>query len=138
MLTSCAPAHVHPCCAQVLKKDVGKAVEILADILQHSDLDEGAIERERNVILREMQEARRAAPLSSFSGPLPCLLSVGLWRMACDEGCMASGTCFSAQRVLQQAAGLRWTGRFIMLPFPWPGQSQVSGGCCCCMWAAAG
>ncbi len=42
--------------AKVLKGDVPKAVEILSDILQNSDLDEQAIERERNVILREMQE----------------------------------------------------------------------------------
>ena len=44
--------------AKVLKGDVPKAVEILSDILQNSDLDEQAIERERNVILREMQEVR--------------------------------------------------------------------------------
>ena len=33
-----------------------KAVEILSDILQNSTLDEGCIENERNVILREMEE----------------------------------------------------------------------------------
>lgn len=44
--------------AKVLKGDVPKAVQILSDILQNSDLDEQAIERERNVILREMQEVR--------------------------------------------------------------------------------
>ena len=42
--------------AKVVKKDVPKAVDILADILQNSDLDEKAVERERDVILREMQE----------------------------------------------------------------------------------
>lgn len=41
---------------QVAKKDVGKAIAILADILQSSNLDNSAIERERQVILREMQE----------------------------------------------------------------------------------
>ena len=46
--------------AKVLKKDVGRAVDILSDILQHSNLDEAAIERERSVILREMQEVGRA------------------------------------------------------------------------------
>lgn len=45
--------------AKVIKKDVPKAVDILADILQNSDLDEKAVERERDVILREMQEVRR-------------------------------------------------------------------------------
>ena len=44
--------------AKVHKKDVPKAVEILSDILQQSNLDERAIERERDVILREMQEVR--------------------------------------------------------------------------------
>merc|ERR1719157_506233 len=38
--------------AKVLKKDVGQAT----DILQNSLLDKGAIERERAVILREMEE----------------------------------------------------------------------------------
>lgn len=42
--------------ARVFKKDVPKAVEILSDILQESNLDAAAIERERHVILREMQE----------------------------------------------------------------------------------
>lgn len=42
--------------AKVLDNHVPKAVEILSDILQNSNLDERAIERERGVILREMQE----------------------------------------------------------------------------------
>ncbi|GBG76521.1 hypothetical protein CBR_g22269 [Chara braunii] len=42
--------------AKVLKKDVQVAVDILADILQNSSLDERSIERERGVILREMEE----------------------------------------------------------------------------------
>ena len=42
--------------AKVFEKDVPKALEILSDILQNSNLDERAIERERDVILREMQE----------------------------------------------------------------------------------
>lgn len=45
--------------AKVFKKDVGRAVEILSDILLHSKLDEGAIERERDVILREMSEVNK-------------------------------------------------------------------------------
>jgi hypothetical protein len=39
-----------------MKKDVGKAVSILSDILLNSKLEERAIERERDVILREMEE----------------------------------------------------------------------------------
>ena len=43
----------------MFKKDVGKAVEIIADILLDSKLDEAAIERERDVILREMTEVNK-------------------------------------------------------------------------------
>nr|XP_002156628.1 mitochondrial-processing peptidase subunit beta [Hydra vulgaris] len=42
--------------AKCFKKDLPKAVNILSDIIQNPVLDEGAIERERGVILREMQE----------------------------------------------------------------------------------
>jgi processing peptidase subunit beta len=42
--------------AKCLTGDVGNAVEILADILQNSKFGEQEIERERGVILREMQE----------------------------------------------------------------------------------
>ncbi|CAM6106032.1 unnamed protein product [Calypogeia fissa] len=39
-----------------LEKDVPVAVDILADILQNSTFDQERMDRERNVILREMQE----------------------------------------------------------------------------------
>ncbi|KAF3932749.1 hypothetical protein ABW19_dt0205798 [Dactylella cylindrospora] len=42
--------------AKAFKNDVAKSVEILSDILQNSRLDEAAIEREREVILREQEE----------------------------------------------------------------------------------
>jgi mitochondrial-processing peptidase subunit beta len=42
--------------AKVFKKDVPKAVEILGDILQNSNLSDNSIAIERDVILREMQE----------------------------------------------------------------------------------
>jgi len=45
--------------AKVFKSDVPKAVEILADILQNANLDEGAITRERGVILREAEEVAK-------------------------------------------------------------------------------
>jgi processing peptidase subunit beta len=45
--------------AKVFKNDVPKAVEILSDILQNSLLDEGAITRERDVILRESLEVSK-------------------------------------------------------------------------------
>jgi processing peptidase subunit beta len=42
--------------AKCFSKDLPKAVEILSDIIQNSTLGEQEIERERGVILREMQE----------------------------------------------------------------------------------
>ncbi|XP_023523932.1 probable mitochondrial-processing peptidase subunit beta, mitochondrial [Cucurbita pepo subsp. pepo] len=42
--------------AKVLDKDVPKALDILADILQNSKFEEHRISRERDVILREMEE----------------------------------------------------------------------------------
>ncbi|RKP06962.1 Metalloenzyme, LuxS/M16 peptidase-like protein [Thamnocephalis sphaerospora] len=42
--------------AKAFRSDVPKTVEILSDILQNSNLDPAAIERERDVILREQQE----------------------------------------------------------------------------------
>uniref|UniRef100_A0A194ALS0 Uncharacterized protein n=1 Tax=Pinctada fucata TaxID=50426 RepID=A0A194ALS0_PINFU len=42
--------------AKCFAKDIGKSVDILSDIVQNSKLDENAIEAERGVILREMQE----------------------------------------------------------------------------------
>jgi len=42
--------------AKCFSKDIPQAVEILSDILQNSTLGEQEIERERGVILREMQE----------------------------------------------------------------------------------
>ncbi|KAJ7031098.1 Metalloenzyme, LuxS/M16 peptidase-like protein [Mycena alexandri] len=42
--------------AKSFRKDVPVAVDIISDILQNSKLETGAIERERDVILREQQE----------------------------------------------------------------------------------
>ncbi|KAF5457664.1 hypothetical protein F2P56_021750 [Juglans regia] len=42
--------------ARVMGKDVPRALDILADILQNSKFDENRISRERDVILREMEE----------------------------------------------------------------------------------
>jgi predicted Zn-dependent peptidase len=43
--------------AKVLKEDVGLALDILADILQHSTFEENELERERTVILQEIGQA---------------------------------------------------------------------------------
>jgi processing peptidase subunit beta len=45
--------------AKVFKDDVPKAMEILSDILTKSKLDEGAINREKDVILREAEEVSK-------------------------------------------------------------------------------
>jgi processing peptidase subunit beta len=45
--------------AKVFKQDVPKALEILSDILTNSLLDTAAIDRERDVILREMEEVNK-------------------------------------------------------------------------------
>jgi len=42
--------------AKCFRKDVGTSVDIISDILQNSKLESSAIERERDVILREQQE----------------------------------------------------------------------------------
>lgn len=42
--------------AKSFRQDVPKAVDIISDILQNSKLEEAAIERERDVILREQEE----------------------------------------------------------------------------------
>jgi len=45
--------------AKVFKKDVPKALDILSDILIRPNLDQSAIENERDVILREYQEVNK-------------------------------------------------------------------------------
>jgi hypothetical protein len=49
--------------ASVFKADVPKAVDILSDILQNSSLEPAHIERERGVILREMEEVEKEVGL---------------------------------------------------------------------------
>lgn len=45
--------------AKAVNSDVPQCVNILSDILQNSKLEEGAIERERDVILRESEEVEK-------------------------------------------------------------------------------
>ena len=65
--------------AKALNEDVPQCVDILADILQNSKLEEAAIERERDVAKREAEVAtREAALLAGAPGgivqptPAPC------------------------------------------------------------------
>lgn len=50
--------------AKILSKDIPRAVEILADIVQNPLLGEAEMERERGVILREMQVGNLIRTLS--------------------------------------------------------------------------
>ena len=73
--------------AKVFKKDVPLAVDILSDILQDSNMDESSVSRERNVILREMQEAR---PCPGTLGRLRLAAAAELsrqWSCAAGAGC---------------------------------------------------
>lgn len=71
--------------AKVTEKDVPKALDILADILQNSKFDEKRISRERDVILREMEEVMVVVMcfflfiLCSFFGAIGLLLL--LWEI---------------------------------------------------------
>lgn len=52
--------------AKSFNADVPKAVDILADILQNSKLETSAIERERDVILREAEEVEKIRYFTSY------------------------------------------------------------------------
>ena len=45
--------------AKVVRNDLPRAIDLLADVLQHSRLEEKAIEREREVRLREQEEVEK-------------------------------------------------------------------------------
>lgn len=45
--------------AKVFKEDLGRGLEILSDILMNSLIDANAVHRERDVILREMEEVNK-------------------------------------------------------------------------------
>lgn len=45
--------------AKVFQKDVGRGLDILSDILMNSRMDDAAIRRERDVIIREMEEVNK-------------------------------------------------------------------------------
>lgn len=59
--------------AKVLKKDVSKAVNILGDMMQNSAIKEEDVDRERGVILREMEEVS-----SKFRSSVSCLRAICL------------------------------------------------------------
>jgi hypothetical protein len=80
---------------QVMKKDVGKAINILGDILMNSQLDERAIQRERDVILREMEEVRLLTNDES------CVLMV--WPAAWRARCAARGPHHCPAHALAQS-----------------------------------
>ncbi|KAF4519949.1 hypothetical protein B566_EDAN015041 [Ephemera danica] len=106
--------------AKCLAGDVPKAIEILADIIQNSKLGESEIERERGVILREMQEvetnlqevvfdhlhstAYQATPLGrTILGPTKNIKSIG----KSDLGEYVSTHYKSPRMVLAGAGGVK-------------------------------
>ena len=78
---------------QVFKKDVPLAVDILSDILQESNMDEASVTRERNVILREMQEVR------PFSCALHKAAAAGF--CVCQGASLPAATCWESKNVPQ-------------------------------------
>ena len=57
--------------ARVFKNDVPDALNILADMLTAPKLDERAIDRERSVILREMEEVNQQTVRAAVRAPCP-------------------------------------------------------------------
>lgn len=57
--------------AKVFKKDLGRGLEILSDILMNSLIDANAVHRERDVILREMEEVNKQQEEVRATG-MPC------------------------------------------------------------------
>ena len=61
--------------AKVMDKDVNKALDILADILQNSTFDEERMSRERDVITMEMKEVNLFLLIELFEVEY----EMGLW-----------------------------------------------------------
>ena len=72
--------------AKVFKKDVPLAVDILSDILQKSNLDEKSIQRERNVILREMREVSISGHCNTLVGSPGCARLGSQYRPSRPQG----------------------------------------------------
>lgn len=62
--------------AKVVEKDIPAAVDLLADILQNSTFDAAAVERERGVILREMEEVRHRWQMDDSCGVVGLLVDI--------------------------------------------------------------
>ncbi|QRV92613.1 QCR1 core subunit of the ubiquinol-cytochrome C reductase complex protein [Ceratobasidium sp. AG-Ba] len=89
--------------AKSFRKDVGAAVDIISDILQNSKLENGAIERERDVILREQEEASTeiGQPLGrTILGPKKNILSIKR-----DDLASYIKTNYTADRMVLVGAG---------------------------------
>ena len=116
--------------AKVSARDVPKAVDILSDILQHSVLEAGAIERERGVILREMEEVEKEAEEVLFdhlhatafqftSLGRPILGSAANVRSITRDDLVAYiGTHYTAPRMVVVGAGAVEHEQLVKLPPP--------------------
>ncbi|MDH5749667.1 MAG: insulinase family protein [Rhodospirillales bacterium] len=113
--------------AKVLKDDLALAVDIIADILQHSTLDEEELERERAVIIQEINQANDTPDEvvfdrfqeTAFPGQAigrPVLGSVDLVRgIGRDTIAQYMADHYSAERMVLSAAGRVDHGRLVEL-----------------------
>ncbi|KAF9176773.1 hypothetical protein BGZ50_009685 [Haplosporangium sp. Z 11] len=69
------------CTSKTFKSDIPKSVEALSDILQNSTLNTDAIERERDVILREQQKVDKMMEEVVFGHPHATAFQVMLKQM---------------------------------------------------------
>ncbi|KAK2683440.1 hypothetical protein RAB80_001386 [Fusarium oxysporum f. sp. vasinfectum] len=63
--------------AKAFNSDVPQCVDILSDILQNSKLEESAIERERDVILRESEEVEKQVEENNYTADRMVLVGAG-------------------------------------------------------------
>ena len=77
--------------AKLFRKDVDVGMEILGDILQNSLLDSGAVDRERDVILREMEEVNKQHE-ELILDLLHEAAYVAVWKSTSELGSAVMGT----------------------------------------------
>lgn len=70
--------------AKVFKEDLGRGLEILSDILMNSLIDGGAVDRERDVIIREMEEVNKQQE------EVRAGCEISSWSCGCGCSCVAN------------------------------------------------
>lgn len=103
--------------ARLLAADLPLALDIIADIVQHSTLDETELERERQVVLQEIAEVadtpddlvfdlfqETAFPDQALGWPILGRRD-SIARMSRERLCHFMGQCYAAERAVVAAAG---------------------------------